>query len=142
MITSDDVMFLAGVVRVTSALDHERQSVYFLSVLVSDGVHSDVTTLRVNVDDVNDNLPTFDVDTYYFDVNENCADGKTSPMFIFSNIPQRCSNRETQSFAFQECSSEECALLMMTQDAAVTSRTQSTPSLDATGSHWIATVEC
>ena len=71
---------VSGILRVTQALDREAQSVYFLSIVVSDSEHDDVMTLQVNIVDVNDVTPTFEQDTYYFDVDENSADGKTSQL--------------------------------------------------------------
>ena len=70
-------VFVSGILHVTQALDREAQSVYFLSIVVSDSEHDDVMTLQVNIVDVNDVTPTFEQDTYYFDVDENSADGKT-----------------------------------------------------------------
>ena len=72
LLASSDVPFgidsATGAVTVSRPLDREATAAYVLRVTTHDGVYKQETSLTVDVDDVNDNPPTFAVTRYRFDV--------------------------------------------------------------------------
>ena len=55
---------LSGKITIAKVLDFEERRQYTLQVGVSDSLYTDVTTINVLVDDVNDNAPVFDETLY------------------------------------------------------------------------------
>ena len=55
---------LSGKITIAKVLDFEERRQYTLQVGVSDSLYTDVTTINVFVDDVNDNAPVFDETLY------------------------------------------------------------------------------
>ncbi|XP_035676136.1 protocadherin Fat 4-like [Branchiostoma floridae] len=78
---SDMFQLSGGVVQVAAALDYESEQTYTLTLRVEDDTSgtplSAESTLTVNVNDVNDELPTFTASTYSGSVAENQAFGTT-----------------------------------------------------------------
>ncbi|XP_078597383.1 protocadherin Fat 4-like [Branchiostoma floridae x Branchiostoma japonicum] len=78
---SDKFQLSGGVVQVGVALDYESEQTYTLTLRVEDDTSgtplSAESTLTVNVNDVNDELPTFTASTYSGSVPENQAFGTT-----------------------------------------------------------------
>ena len=64
-----------GQIRTSGRLDRETMAAYSLGIRASDGRQSTVTTLEVNIQDANDNDPTFTKPTYSFTVPESHAVG-------------------------------------------------------------------
>lgn len=54
----------SGTITLAEPLDRERQSTYHLVINASDMVHTDQTTIVVNVLDENDNAPVFTEQSY------------------------------------------------------------------------------
>ncbi|XP_026123649.1 cadherin-5 [Carassius auratus] len=65
----------------TSSLDREKQSQYLISIQakdmpdVSNSGNSATTVVTINIDDVNDNIPTFKKGEYHFNVREDSIPG-------------------------------------------------------------------
>ena len=73
-------LFLAEVTLSGSSvpLDREVRDLYSLVVTVNDGIHSTTHSFTVNVTDINDNIPSFELDAYIVqtEVLENSSFGK------------------------------------------------------------------
>ena len=54
----------SGTITLAESLDREKMESYEVTVVAFDEVYSDETTLVVNVQDENDNIPMFDMQSY------------------------------------------------------------------------------
>ncbi|XP_077999372.1 cadherin-23-like [Glandiceps talaboti] len=61
---------ISGVIQTAATLNREEQDVYIVSVSVTDGIYSTSVNLTINIDDVNDNAPVFDYNSYIFNATE------------------------------------------------------------------------
>jgi len=61
----------SGQISITKPLDFETTSSYILEAKVELDQDSDTTTVRVNVQDVNDNYPVFGRNVYTVSISEN-----------------------------------------------------------------------
>ena len=65
----------SGAIRMIQSIDREEFEYFQLTVTASDGVHSTNWTRRLEVEDVNDNAPTFSRAHFSFDVAESATRG-------------------------------------------------------------------
>ncbi|MCP9264161.1 Cadherin domain protein [Dirofilaria immitis] len=60
----------SGALFVKEPLDYEKENVYYMKLLVTDGKHNATTDLFVYIDDVNDNAPQFEKNLYEITISE------------------------------------------------------------------------
>lgn len=78
----------SGQISTTKPLDFETTSSYTLEAKVELDQNSDTTTVKVNVQDVNDNYPVFEKEVYTVGISENAGNIKLHyvPVRYFSSI--------------------------------------------------------
>lgn len=77
-----DVDQHAGVLSTKSSLDREQRSRHRFTLCADDGLHKACTAIIVQVDDVNDNPPSFDHETYIIRLVENTQ--HYEPLIVFN----------------------------------------------------------
>nr|XP_006825997.1 PREDICTED: protocadherin Fat 4-like [Saccoglossus kowalevskii] len=80
-----------GIITIDSELDHEAVVSYVLAVTVSDNgtpVMAADVDVTVNVNDVNDNIPLFTMETYTFNVLENSAAGTLVNTIVATDLDE------------------------------------------------------
>lgn len=82
-------VLLPGAILVAQSLDYETCRDYFLTVEARDGGApplSAITTVNINLTDVNDNIPMFSCDVYAAVVSEEAPIGESVVQVGFSSI--------------------------------------------------------
>jgi len=64
----------SGVIFVRDALDYEERNVFFLEMVASDGKYNATASVRIFIEDVNDNAPVFEQPLYEVTVDEEERD--------------------------------------------------------------------
>ena len=93
---------LKGVIRVSNPLDRESADQFAITVTATDNQsppQTGVTSVKVEVTDVNDNKPKFSLDTYQFFVSEDAAVSSTVGRVVA--VDQDTGNNSKLSYSIQ-----------------------------------------